>query len=248
MEKCGFEGFDTGVTIAGTRMTVKDSLFINNKRGIEIMEGARHANISDNKFNKNTEAGLWAVWPGAPGESPSFLKVEKNHLSGNSIGILLSLSSAEIKKNTVTNNTKGIYLLNAVNIRVAQNDIYQNEEHGIVMEGAVKNQVNSNSIYQNNISGILMKGSAGNLIQENRIFSNGNSGVAEVLTDLKTTLLPNQVKNNLIRDNGIGVHIIASSPVLKGNEIKNNRASDIKTEDYEIRGKRYRALPRIEGE
>lgn len=245
IQGCRFEGFDTAVAIGGNNIHVEDSVFRANKRGIEALDGAQFAHIISNKLREGGDAGIWAVWPDK-GRMPAFLKVEKNHISNTPAGAILSLDRVDIEGNTLVSNGKGIYIIGSTNIKVRENEIYQNREHGIVMEDSAKNQVIKNAVYQNAVSGILLKRSAGNLISENRIFSNGSYGVIEVLTNKRTTLMPNTISYNLISDNGDGIYILASSPILKGNTIKDNRASVIKTEDYAEGGEIYKSMPRIE--
>lgn len=247
IEKCAFEGFDTAVTLGGNNIIVEKSLLRANKRGMEVMEGAQFANILSNEFKGNREAGLWAVWPGRPQDAPAFLKAAMNRVSGNDTGMLLSLNRAEIEKNLVENNTKGIYLINSKNVQIKNNDVYQNRQHGIVLEDSLKNRVSENNLYQNGISGVLMNRSAGNLILGNRIFSNGMQGVTEVLTNIKSSLSPNHIEGNLISGNDDGVYVVGSSPVMKDNTINQNRSAGIRISDYGEGEKRYVSLPLIEG-
>lgn len=248
IEGCTFQGFDTAVTLGGNNVTVENALFSANKRGVELLEGAQFARIFSNEFKGNQEAGLWAVWPGIPQEKAAFLKAVKNHFSSNGTGMVLFLDRAEIEKNVIFHNDKGVHLLNAKNIKLQQNDIYQNREHGIIMEGAVRSQVAENKLYQNGIAGILMNRSVGNLLAKNQIFSNGAYGVAEVLSNVNSSFLPNHIKDNLISDNGDGVYIQAASPILEGNTIKQNRLSGVKISDYAAGEKRYHSDPRIENQ
>lgn len=247
IEKCRFEGFDAAVTLGGNNIIVEKSVLGANKRGIEVMDGAQFAHILSNEFKENLEAGLWAVWPGRPRDTPAFLKAAMNRVSYSPAGMILSLDRAEIEKNVVEKNTKGIYLINSKNILIKNNEVYQNHQHGIILEDSLKNRVTENNLYQNGISGVLMNRSAGNLILGNRIFSNGMQGVTEVLTNIKSSLLPNHIKGNIIIGNGDGVYVVGSSPILKDNAINQNRSAGIRISDYAVGEKRYVSLPLIEG-
>ncbi|MBI4664951.1 MAG: right-handed parallel beta-helix repeat-containing protein [Nitrospinae bacterium] len=244
VEKCVFDGLGIAISIGANHVYVKDSVFSKNVIAVEVLDEAQFSDITANKIRNSKKSAVWAVWKQR--KTPALLKIEKNEVSGNETGVVLAVENAKLLGNHMTSNKVAVHALSSNSIEIIANEIYQNTQQGIVLEETTVSSVSRNSIYQNGISGLLMKRSPGNRIDGNQIYSNGAYGVAEVMSNAKSSILHNSITGNFISDNGDGIYMAASSPLIKDNIITKNRTSGIMIQDRAAGASGITSNPRIE--
>ncbi|HXF06795.1 MAG TPA: right-handed parallel beta-helix repeat-containing protein [Blastocatellia bacterium] len=176
-----------GNTIQNNNDTDPDSAF---DRGIEVQDLAQPMEIKNNTISSNASHGVIIF--------SSSVTLTGNTISGNSIGILATVSGSSatgsvvmVRSNTIENHRQeGIFLLAQTSGDIIGNKILNNNDR------------NSTTFFDR---GIELVNTAGEfLIQNNEIVGNGNQGV--IIFSTRARLI-----NNVITGNRAGVVLNASS-------------------------------------
>ncbi|PVX23662.1 MAG: hypothetical protein CW716_11635 [Candidatus Bathyarchaeum sp.] len=83
---------------------------------------------------------------------------------------MLSVSNCNITNNVVANSGRGIWLYNSHNIRVADNQIRDNQETGIHLESSSNSIIVGNSV-ESSWGGIILKDSGNNILRDNSVLN-----------------------------------------------------------------------------
>jgi parallel beta-helix repeat protein len=155
--------------------------------------------------------------------------VVQNNITGNSYcGIRLYNSSTNILGNSIWNNGEGIEIGISSNNLVHENSIVNSTNHGISIEYSSRyNNITQNSIVRSGGFGIYL-GLLGNSSNYNNIIENNITGASEASEGLVLKSCSNNtVQGNIIRDNGVGVHLDYGSIFnnLCENRLANNSES-----------------------
>ena len=99
--------------------------------------------------------------------------VERQNVSGGSVGVLLGFSSENtIINNSASNNWDGIYLYSSDSNTISNNTASNNYWYGIRLESSSNNSIHTNTAF-NNIHGITLSSSSnGNTISTNTVSNN----------------------------------------------------------------------------
>lgn len=136
------------------------------------------------------------------------------------------LRDALIMKNTLSKNTRGLYLFNSDSSTIEENEITQNMDYGIDLVDSRENEINGNVISSNGGGINVQQTSSGNKINSNTIQSN-TYGVYIKSAD------SNELNKNEITWNTLyGIYLYNSVVELEENTICYNGGNDITGEFY----------------
>lgn len=163
---------------------------------------------------------------GTPGRGYSDNEIQNCVVKNFEKGIRVSdIKNAKIRKNTLTENKEGLYLVNAEYSTIEENEVRENENYGIDLLSSIRNEI-KDSIISSNAGGIyIQQGSSKNKINSNTIQSN-NYGVYIKDSD------SNELNNNEIIWNTLyGVYLQNAVIEMEENTICYN-GKDITGEFY----------------
>ena len=120
----------------------------------------------------------------------------------NAIDLSPNDGKAEIKKNKITGNAKGIYAEANREVDISNNEISGNSEEGIDLRENIKGFIQNNIITKNGEGGIeLIVGSSDLIINNNKITKNNASGIAAQFYSFVNKLGEITISDNFIGEN-----------------------------------------------
>src|SRR3989338_6113526 len=154
-------------------------------------------------------------------------------------GLYINYNNATVYRNVITDNYYGIYLDNANNANISENNISFNTIEGIYFA----TRSNNNYIYYNNITnngdeGIELNSGENNTIKGNLISNNlgGGSGSAGiVVSDANNTIFENVIVNNGNGANEYGVYLTSNAydTNISENNISSNNDDNLNIESID---------------
>lgn len=214
--------------------------------GIQVAFSS-NVTISDNTVSNtsptfDTRRGGITVW------GSENAKIEENTLDNNSYGYgidLFNSTGAEINHNEVTNNNRGIRVIDSPQATVAHNEVSPSALHGIRSEGndgiTIKHNqisesewhgiqmVNSNSAYVDsntvdlsNLHGMHFESSDSLTIRGNTVLNSGEHGIGSHFgfrTSDEVTITDNTVRFS----EQFGIHFNVDGAVVKDNRVSDNQ-------------------------
>lgn len=213
----------------GHRLTVRDSEFIDNEVGIELTGYQRQVQIHHNHFGALRKAGIWAVRPYPPVERDRHGRVAENRFEGGRNGMVVINVPLELTGNAIrATETAGMHL-SGPGMVVRQNRI---EIHGTA-SGIYTEQLESGRLEDNEIrgggAGIQLRGAVDCLVRHNRL-SHGDYGLIVLHGHAAR---PTLILDNLVAHNRLdGVYVLGASPVIRGNELRDNKQAGLRLVDY----------------
>ena len=161
---------------------------------------------------------------------------------GNNTGIGIEVigNNSQIINNTLNSQYSGIYLHQGSSNNLIENNIIKfNLNNGIQLTLSSNNSIINNDISQGDYNGILMIfNSSNNLIQENNISNNGWYAlhIGPPISSNPDFSNNNQVIDNTINQNGIGIYIKTSNNIFRNNFINGSFGRSISSHGLYIFG------------
>jgi len=185
-------GNETGLFTENSKITVSSALVTDNNKG--VLAGGYSSKFVDSRFEKNKSYGL-RVYGGGSVENCTFkenlvgmvleegrgsIVILKSIISNNTMdGLVISATSAEIKKSSIFNNGRhGIYVQSGANPLMAESDIVNNRGYAIVGGGKV---IRCYVAYNNGSPYIDNTGERG---RPDKVFSSSSSGPIKQIIDV----------------------------------------------------------------
>jgi parallel beta-helix repeat protein len=152
--------------------------------------------------------------------------IRKNSITGNdfigpvaAVGVLLfNPDEVSAAHNKVTENGVGVYVINAEDMELKHNDIFDSSNVGIILDSVTESLLAHNKIKNSGADGISMVNSHDNDLRHNKVENSAGHGISLDNSD-NNRIDHNQSKNN----SGDGLHVTNDSA---GNQITHNKMRD----------------------
>jgi parallel beta-helix repeat protein len=242
IERC-----DVGVDVAeGVRaVELAHNSFSGNRLSVRFASTGADVLVVGNRFDSDTDAGVWAVRGKSDVPDPTPIDVRDNRFSNDRVGIVAGNIPMRLEQNIFNDAREAAVHLLGAGTLMRGNRISGGAAMGIVVENATAAAITDNEIDHVEAYGILIRGSANALVRSNQLHNCGY-GMAFVLGDER---YPSTAADNIIlstRYNGIDV--IGDSPILRHNHVRQAHALALHVEDYQPAGSRpVRAHPFLDG-
>ncbi len=214
---------NNGLTIANyaSQNQVYNNSIARNAKGVTIQSSTIN-NVTGNYLAYNTVTGI-----SLSSAHDNILHLNIVHANAQS-GIYLSgADENDVRHNTLTNNSHGIYLLSSGGSgnALVNNTIYHNSNHGIYLENSKpttdgNNEIFDNTIYNNTDNAIQLTSSTGNVIHDNIMYNN-QRGMS------LSSAHENAIYTNMVHHNAYGIYLSGSN----GNQIEHSNQIFSNTQD-----------------
>jgi parallel beta-helix repeat protein len=181
---------------------IENNTVSNNKQcGITPQGGSMNTTIRYNLITRNGWHGVFFI-----GSNNSLVKANIINDNGFSGIELLVSSNDSIVENSITNNTKGIYVYSSSNNSIVGNSVTASNGLGIsLVDLSDGNSIVGNQVIANDENGVYLYRSSGNIICGNRVTANVGTGI--YLHDSSRQ----RIFGNNIEDNSNGIWLWGSS-------------------------------------
>jgi parallel beta-helix repeat protein len=246
-------GSDVAVHVAESvnNLIAENSLFENNRIGVWIATDTSGTILRNNRFSSNKDAGIWAVGGKQPSiSSRTALELRSNHFEGDRLSIVAGNIAALIEDNEFVKARETALYLTGQGAIVRGNRIRNGAAIGIFAHTTQGTVIENNEVDHNQTLAMLVRSAESTLVQNNRVYNNGY-GIGFVLgrpghpsTASDNTLLSQQFD---------GIILIGDSPILRGNQLINNKDAGLRILDFlPSNGPKVSAVPfladnRLEG-
>jgi parallel beta-helix repeat protein len=241
------EHADIGMSIAGaqSQLRLSNSTLRDNRIGLQIMAPTTGV-LQHNRFENNTETGIWAVLPaGSEVEEHAQLQLSDNRFNGDRDSVVLANARVTVEKNEFAGNKHNAISVLAGEATVRSNTIRGAAGSGILADGVSRAMISGNDIGQCPGTGIFLRSASNVVVERNRLYSNAYGIVALFSSGSAPVTL---VDNLIFAQQVDGVLIIGSSPVVRGNRAMRNGSAGIRVLDVVSGGKkRTPAAPLLNG-
>lgn len=247
IERFGAEDCDEGLRLTEDvrNVSVRSSAFRDNGIGVSVEPGARSVSVSGSEFRQNDRAGVWVVRATPRPGGPSLdLTVSGNRFEADRVSVVAIHSAARIEDNVFSRVSDAAIYVQGEGTTIRRNSVAGGGT-GIFLDDAVGVRVEENELQGNLVAGALLRGGTGSSVERNRLHRNAY-GIATVYgTDGR----PNVVLDNVILGNRIdGIAVVGGSPVVRGNRILDNDRAGVRILDLiQLDGGRVVAAPRLAG-
>jgi len=219
-------------------LVISDSVFRANRVGIQVPATARGIIIQSSRFEGHRQAAIWSVAPvPRPADRSADLIVIRNRFTRDERSLLVINGDSRIERNQIDSARLSAIYVNGSTTIIASNRVRAGVGFGIEAVDLTYAAIADNEIDHNCAGGILLRASQSAHVTANRIYANG-SGVVAVDGD---PLSPNVVDDNLITGQvQDGLHVIGGSPVLRHNQLLQNRFAALRFSALVSGGRRIR--------
>jgi parallel beta-helix repeat protein len=219
-----FSGAQAGIGIyvgdptLTTTSLIRDNEIVDYQKGGIVVEGAAaSATLRNNTVTGVGPTGVIAQ-NGIQISDGADALVTHNTVSGNSY------------TNFLQNVATGILLIEAGEVTVAHNRIFEND-FGLAIVATDHAMVLGNCIFDNNFFGMYLENADDSLVKVNAVFENGDDGIHVAAGSSGNTIALNAVVNN----RGDGVHLKAgtSDNLIKANLLLHNDGFDARDDSID---------------
>jgi len=208
---------------------------------VHVLAGTYNENVDVNKSVTLVGAGASSTTVQAAASSDNVFDVTSNNVTIDGFTVQGATGSdiagirnhcrdgGRFEHNAVTGNFYGIAIVNSSNVTTAANEVYDNDAEGIYLESNCTNCViDGNIVHDNDMMiypGILLHYGSGNQVKNNEVY-NEAIGIGLLASDDNTIL------HNSIHDNGHGIYIdsgtveTSDNNKILGNSIVNNNETE----------------------
>jgi parallel beta-helix repeat (two copies) len=237
----------TGVLVAekSNELTIRNSIFEANQIGLSLTGGNRKLEIRDNQFRTHQQAALWAV-----GQKPlldakaASVRVSDNQFTEDELSALFINVPVTIERNRFRGAKTAAIYVSGPSIMIRENRITNGASVGIKAEAVSDGLIERNEIDGNGAGGILLRYSTNTVVEDNRLYRN----VYGIITLGGDPAAPNLLLNNLLLSQSVdAIYVIDSSPVLRGNQVRDNQKAALRiVESNAKNGRHPRANPLLQ--
>ncbi len=182
-----------------------------------------HPYVLDGNFYGKIEAG------GPPGinisDTDAYFRIENMQINGSTVGAvagvkLENVENGEIINTTITNSTRGFFLINSNHTSITESRAIGNSNHGFHLTGYCSfNNLTGNTAENNSLNGFLLYYHCNNNTLTNNIAINNTSIGFSLYLSHNNTLLGNIARENVF---GYNLWNFCSFNNLTGNIAENN--------------------------
>lgn len=209
-------------------LRIVNSHFEDNRIGINIGNAGVSGVITDNRFQANREAAVWAVDPTATEAADPALAINDNDFADDRYGIVAGNIPLRIAANRIESpRAAGVLLLGRFP-DVIGNRIRNGAAMGIVAVEASDGRVVDNEIDHNDAVGILLRATANLSVSGNQVYENGY-GIVAVLGERGGGT---SVSSNVVLSNRVdGIVVVGDSSIVQRNRVLDNRGAGLRVLD-----------------
>ncbi len=220
VNRSSFVNCDTAIEIAdgGGDLLLEDNSFERNRVGLEADTFTKNVNVRGNKFLSQSKAGIWAVSQGAK-DTSWLLDVGGNQFSDNRFGVVAANHHVRIHDNEISLSHEAGVQIFGRGVSVEHNRISDGFAAGIRADNAIDVIIAQNEIYHNRTVAIVLKGSSGSVARKNNLYSNG-SGIAFVYGRGEPQNAA--IENSVFSQVGEAIIVVGAQPFLKDNVVRFN--------------------------
>jgi parallel beta-helix repeat protein len=221
---------DVGVDVAenASDVLLERNHFSNDRIGVRFAASSRNAVLVGNVFEKDKEAGLWAVRGEADRGAP--ISVRENHFSGGRAGVVAGNIAVVMEGNDFADAAEAAIHLIGAGAVARSNHVTGGPAMGVIVENARQAIIDGNELEHLTAYGIMVRGSADTLVRANRVHNCGY-GLAFVLGDPRSP--STAVDNTIIEPQYNGIDVIGDSPILKHNQVLRPHAFALHVTDFQ---------------
>jgi parallel beta-helix repeat protein len=240
------DGCDVAVDVAenASDVLIVRNRFVNDRIGVRFAASSRNAEVMDNEFAHDRDAGLWAV-RAQPDARDSGISVHDNRFSADGSGVVAANVAVLVEHNDFAASVEAAVHLLGAGARIRGNHISGGPAMGIIVENAREAIIDNNDLDHLAAYGIMVRASANTLVRANRVTDCGY-GLAFVLGDPRSP--STAVDNTIIEPHFNGIDVLGDSPILRHNQVLRPHALPLHVSDFqEPDGTRIAAHPFLDG-
>jgi parallel beta-helix repeat protein len=214
----------------GGGLTVEEATFRQNSVGARLRPSGEITAIRRSRFQRNSEAGVWAVGGGsATAPSTGRLVVSDSRFEDNQLGMVVGNLMATIQDNDISGSREaGIYLAGR-GATVRRNRVRGGARVGVLAALTEAAVITDNEIDHNSAVGIVVNSARNTVVQDNRVYQNGYG----IVVAFGAGRSPNRVTgNSVLAHSWDGLFVVGGSPVLERNRATNNRLAGMRILDF----------------
>jgi len=207
-----YSNTDDGIFFSSAYNNTMDHnvIYSNSNDGISF-SGATYNNITNNTITDQSGASDCGIHLISTSKKNI---IRNNTIDNNNYGIFLSSSNQNLIElnNTVSNSgNNGIHFTSADSNSITNNSVFSNGDNGVYLTSSASNTIQNNTIASNTDHGIELDGSTTNMIANNSL--TGHSGSGDHAIHIDSASDTNDIKNNTLTANHIGIYIHSSDYV-----------------------------------
>ncbi len=224
-------GCKTGVYLAAGAgdVTVEDAEFNTNAIGVDIQSPSGHINVRNCHFQGHSQAAVWAVTASPPTvDNTAEARIEGNQFEHDYRGVVLMNLRGRVERNRFACSQLAAIHLGGAGAEVRGNRIRTGRGFGVFADATEGVPIEDNEVDHNCNAGLFLRNGTNTLVKSNRIYGNGYG----IVVVFGSTTSPNAVVGNLLlQQRQDGVYVVGGSPLLRSNQILNNRGVGLRILD-----------------
>ena len=222
---------DVGVDVAenASQTLLEGNRLSGNRIGVRFAASGHSTSVTNNEFNDQKDAGLWAV-RGTADSHDEPIGIHDNKFTENGIGIVSGNIPTLVERNDFINAHEADIHIVGNGAVIRGNRINGGAAMGIVAENARGAIIENNELEGLSAYGVMVRGSSNVLVRGNRLHNCGY-GLAFVLGDTRSA--STAADNTIIEPKFNGIDVVGDSPILRRNQVLRPHAYALHVEDFQ---------------